>query len=69
MLVSTQKLLSISSPKISELIPQLEESTKKMLGCLMDNFYNILAIKNGFYAFESALHFSQLLQLINQLLM
>lgn len=57
MLVNTQKLLSISSPKISELIPQFEESTKKMLGCLSDDLYNILAIKNGFYAFESALHF------------
>lgn len=57
MTLNTQKLLSISSSIISEIIPQLDVSTQNMLGSLGKDFNNILAIKNGFYAFESALHF------------
>lgn len=57
MTLNVQKLLSISSLKISEIIPQFDESTKNKLGSLGDDFYNLLTLKNGFYAFESALHF------------
>jgi hypothetical protein len=57
MTLNTQKLLSISSSKICGTIPQIDESTKNMLGSLSNDFHNLLAIKNGFYAFESALHF------------
>jgi hypothetical protein len=57
MTINTDKLLSISSTAIAESIPQIDEQTNKMLGSLGNEFHNILSIKNGFYAFESALHF------------
>jgi hypothetical protein len=50
------KILSISS-RISESTPQIDEPLRNMLGSLNDEFYNLLSLKNGFYAFESALHF------------
>lgn len=63
MTFNIQKLLSISSSKISEFIPQIDESTKNMLGSLSDEFCSLLSVKNGFYAFESALHFFPATQL------
>jgi hypothetical protein len=56
MTFNIHKLLSISSI-ISESIPQINEPLRNMLGSLKDEFYNLLSLKNGFYAFESALHF------------
>ena len=56
MALNTDKLLSISSEGICESKPQIDELSKDILGTLNDEFYNFLSIKNGFYAFESALH-------------
>jgi hypothetical protein len=53
---NTSKLLSISSERFSDITPQVDASIKSMLGTLNDEFYNLLSMKNGFYAFESALH-------------
>jgi hypothetical protein len=56
MTLNTDKLLSISSEGICDSKPQLDESIKDILGTLSDEFHNLLSVKNGFYAFESALH-------------
>ena len=56
MALNIDKLLSISGEGICESKPQINKSSKDMLGALNDEFYKFLSVKNGFYAFESALH-------------
>jgi hypothetical protein len=57
MTINTHKLLSLGSAGICGSKPQIDESIKDILGTLNDEFHNLLSVKNGFYAFESALHF------------
>jgi hypothetical protein len=50
------KLLSISSGLICEEKPSFSQEINGLLGSLSQDLYKILTAKNGFYAFESALH-------------
>lgn len=51
------KLLQISSPRIGLDIDILPEEIRGRLGKLEDEYRDIVVERNGFYAFESALHF------------
>lgn len=53
---NTAKLLSISSNPICESKPSFSQEINILLGSLSQDLYEILTVKNGFYAFESALH-------------
>jgi hypothetical protein len=50
------KLLSISSGSICEEKPSFSQEINGLLGSLRQDLYKIITAKNGFYAFESALH-------------
>lgn len=52
-----EKLLSISSQSLLPGKPYIEHRYTALLGGLNDEIYKVLNIRNGFYAFESALHF------------
>ena len=56
MSVNIKKLLSICSDSIVKTSPSFSQLTKERLGNLCDDFHTILFQRNGFYAFESALH-------------
>jgi hypothetical protein len=56
MSTSIAKLLSISSEPISGNAPELDNKIEILLDNLVKEFHEILSVKNGFYAFESALH-------------
>jgi hypothetical protein len=56
MSTSIAKLLSISSEPISGNAPELDNKIEILLDNLGKEFHEILSVKNGFYAFESALH-------------
>jgi hypothetical protein len=51
-----QKLLSIASPAIVDAPPVLGQKLTKLLGQRHDELLALLRERNGFYAFESALH-------------
>jgi hypothetical protein len=51
-----QKLLSLSSPPLSAQNASLDMSLRTFAGALADELSEVLGAKNGFYAFESALH-------------
>jgi hypothetical protein len=50
------KLVEIGSPAICGQPPVISEQSRLMAGGLADDLQAFLASKNGFYAFESALH-------------
>jgi hypothetical protein len=52
----TRKLLSISSAPIGDVLPHLSEELLNTAGRLGAQLNELLTAKNGFYAFESALH-------------
>lgn len=52
-----EELLSISSQALLMGNPYIAPEYKTLLGSLYDEIIQILSLKNGFYAFESALHF------------
>ena len=49
-------LLSISSPSIVETAAELTDEMLQFAGAHKDDYLRLLADRNGFYAFESALH-------------
>ena len=51
-----EKLLDIASESLSELEPQYSEVMLNLAGPLADELLKTLRARNGFYAFESALH-------------
>lgn len=51
-----KKLISIASPPICEESPRLSSELMSLGGILSEQLVEILDSKNGFYAFESALH-------------
>lgn len=51
-----QKLLSIASPALIDAPPMLGAKLTKLLGKRLDELLALLRERNGFYAFESALH-------------
>lgn len=53
---SLSKLVKISSEPLSMERPQLTDELSRLLGSLADEFLALLSEKNGFFAFESALH-------------
>lgn len=53
---SLEKLLSNSSPSLSENEPALTDHLRIMAGSLGEDLLNMLRERNGFYALESALH-------------
>jgi hypothetical protein len=50
------KLISIASESILPQMPEQKATILKLAGTLADELYNLLLRKNGFFAFESALH-------------
>lgn len=50
------KLLSIASSSLSEREPQLSGPIRNMAGASAEQLLNVLRQRNGFYAFEGALH-------------
>jgi hypothetical protein len=53
---SLQKLLQIASPPIAQAAPVLSMTSRKLAGPLEEELTEMLRERNGFYAFESALH-------------
>ena len=51
-----KQLLLISSPSLTSIAPVLPEGSLVGLGELSDGLVDMLTAKNGYYAFESALH-------------
>lgn len=51
-----EKLISIGSDAICSGPPAGDESVLRVFGHLGDELLNLLRLRNGFYAFESALH-------------
>ena len=51
-----KKLISISSPPLGSPEFKLESGISRTVGKLANELKDMLALKNGFYAFESALH-------------
>jgi len=52
----TEKLISISSPAIGRALPDFTPEVAIKFGSLGEQLGELLKIKNGFYAFEAALH-------------
>lgn len=50
------KLLSIASSSLSEREPELSGPIRNMAGTSAEQLFNVLRQRNGFYAFEGALH-------------
>ena len=50
------KLISISSPAVCNKLPEINEALLQMVGTQGIDLIELLKYKNGFYAFESALH-------------
>jgi hypothetical protein len=50
------KLLSISSQPLGDSSPFLSQAILSLAGTLGSELHDLLSKKNGFYAFESALH-------------
>jgi hypothetical protein len=50
------KLLSIASSSLSEREPELSGPIRKLAGTSAEQLVNVLRQRNGFYAFEGALH-------------
>jgi hypothetical protein len=50
------KLISISSESISSTEPFLCDKSISLIGTLKEEYFSFLALANGLYAFESALH-------------
>lgn len=53
---SLRKLTSISSPALTKNKPCISQELMHLSGNLTSQLHELLKIKNGFYAFESALH-------------
>ena len=53
------KLLSIASSSLSECEPELSGPIRNMAGTSTEQLFEILRQRNGFYAFEGALHVFQ----------
>lgn len=56
MLNSLEKLLSRASSSLNTNTPALSDEIRVLAGLLANDLLNMLNIKNGFYALESALH-------------
>jgi hypothetical protein len=54
---SIAKLLALASAPLSQVFPIQSEMIASLGGPLTDELMSVLESKNGFYAFESALHF------------
>ncbi|ELS32848.1 MULTISPECIES: SMI1/KNR4 family protein [Pseudanabaena] len=54
--IHTEKLVSIGSHPLGEELPYLSQTLLDFASSLADDLYNLLSKKNGFLAFESALH-------------
>ena len=54
--MSMAKLISISAPALSDSGPELGEAASALAGELKPQLLALLSLRNGFYAFESALH-------------
>jgi hypothetical protein len=52
-----KKLISIASPELCRELPRLTPGLLTLAGDLSQELMQALHLKNGFYAFESALHF------------
>lgn len=50
------KLLSNASPSLSEYEPEISGELRSLAGSLANDLLRMLCRRNGFYAFESALH-------------
>lgn len=50
------KLLTNSTDQLSQIKPMIDENSRRLAGVLLDELMYLLVRKNGFYAFESALH-------------
>ena len=55
-MTNTEKLLSISSPALCTSQPDVPKSLMDVVGEVGATLADLLALKNGFYAFEGALH-------------
>ncbi|WP_411386449.1 SMI1/KNR4 family protein [Pseudomonas sp. MPB03] len=55
-MTSLDTLLSNASSSLSEHEPKILDLSHGLLGTLADQFFGMLRRRNGFYAFESALH-------------
>ena len=53
---SLQKLIEIAGPRLSDVRPSLPVELESQAGQMADELLGMLFQKNGFYAFESALH-------------
>lgn len=56
MLTNLDKLLSIASPSLNDAPPATSERVRNLAGPLADELIEMLRERNGFYAFEGALH-------------
>jgi hypothetical protein len=52
----TEKLVSVGSQSLGYSPPRLSQTLLNLAGSLANEFYSFLSKKNGFLAFESALH-------------
>ncbi|MGN8141417.1 SMI1/KNR4 family protein [Pseudomonas sp. 22105] len=55
-MTNLDKLLSIASSSLSEREPEITEPVRNMAGILAEEILVVLRRRNGFYAFEGALH-------------
>lgn len=53
---SLERLLSVASSQLNAHEPELTDRLRNLAGSLADDLLNMLRKRNGFYAFESALH-------------
>jgi hypothetical protein len=56
MSTNTNKLRAIGSPALSATHPEISHESNHLLGSLANEFREFLSEKNGFYAFDDALH-------------
>jgi len=54
---SLKRLISIASPELCKELPRLTRGLLELAGSSSQKIIEVLHHKNGFYAFESALHF------------
>ena len=51
-----QRLINVAGSAISESTPRLSEESSRLAGSSINQLLELLWARNGFYAFESALH-------------
>jgi hypothetical protein len=54
--INAEKLVSVGSQSLADGLPCLSQTLLNLAGSLSEEFYRFLSTKNGFLAFESALH-------------